>query len=353
MPRELLDSVATRVGRELARLGIGLVAGNAPGVDRRVSAAYWDQCQRLGIDPESRFVQLHLPLCSRGALLPFPGFRHSAARVERLGRTDEWISRALDLADAVILINGKRGSLRLARRFIEAGIPVLPIPFVDGESRRTFEVLLADWSDLPVPGLRRSQFLKLAVPWKSSGTGPLRNLLLGILESEASVFISYRRSDTSDTSARIHDDLSDEFGVRRVFFDVEDIHPTQQWKASIETAVQQCSVGLVIIGRNYFVNDENGYPRISDTNDVVHREVKTMLDRRIRIIPVLVGGAGIEILNSLPTELMGLREFQAMIFDQKFWSESLTRLLTAINEVLVVPDVLRTRNLAQVEKNAD
>ena len=52
------------------------------------------------------------------------------------------------------------------------------VPFTGGCSNDVFRDVLRNWGDHPVPGLTKSQFLRLAVPWVA-GTGALADLLLG------------------------------------------------------------------------------------------------------------------------------------------------------------------------------
>lgn len=345
LPHALHRSVAVRVGRELARLGFCLVTGNTPGVDRDVAQSFWDQCLRLGRDPKQAYRQLHLPIYNRGSRLPMRGFHQPEAQVEWLKTEAQWACCAVDVADAAIMIGGSRGSLGLAQAFIEAGKPVFPIPFVGGGSRHIFESVLSDWCDVPVPGLRRSQFLRLAVPWKGSGVGPLRNLLLGVLDNHTRVFISYRRADSGWTTARIQDSLAEELGERRIFHDIEDIRPTTEWDSSIKRALAECEVGLMVIGKNYMLKGNGGVARIEEKGDVVRREVMELLALRKPVVPVLVDGAGTETLDQLPEELKDVRAQQAVVLDPNRWLSGLRCLLDAIEDVLVVPDAARVRKV--------
>jgi hypothetical protein len=251
------------------------------------------------------------------------------------------------------MIGGSGGSFGLAQSFIEAGKPVFPIPFVGGESRRVFEAVLADWSDVPVPGLQRSQFLKLAVPWKGSGTGPLRNLLLGVLDDRVRVFISYRRDDSGWTAGRLNENLGEELGARRVFFDVEGIKPAERWSESINRALHECEVGLMVIGKNYLVKGAGDNLRLNDPDDVVRQEILALIRRDKRVVPVFVDGAGTEIFSLLPKELAPVREQQAVVLDPQHWSRSLQTLLRAIDDILVVPDAVRLRKVTPPDDSLD
>jgi hypothetical protein len=325
---------ADMIGRALARTGFGLVTGNPPGVDSVAAKAFWAECKRLGRAPEEAYQQLWLPHFWRGHWMPGRGFSAPRSCVCRLDRTDAWIERAMDIAGAAIMIGGRRsGSLTIARRFIDAGKPVLPIPFVGGESRNIFEEILRTWNDAPVPGLSQAQFLRLAVPWIND-TGPLANLLLGTLAATQDIFISYRRSDTEMAAGRLHADLVDHFGDRRVFFDLHGILPSAQWKQTIKQAIDACKVGIVVIGPQFLAREEGGQIRLHDRDDVMRHELSLLMAGQKTILPVLVGGAQLPAVHDLPHELKPLVNYQAPSFDNANWTETVRTMIDAIEMAL-------------------
>ena len=64
----------------------------------------------------------------------------------------------------------------------------------------------------------------------------------------ASVFISYRRSDSASWAGRLFDHLSMRFGKDLVFQDVETLAPGEVWFTKITEELSRCEVVLVIIG---------------------------------------------------------------------------------------------------------
>lgn len=330
-----LRRAAGMVGRTLARAGLGLVTGNPPGVDRIAAAAFWAECLRLGRQPEPGYCQLWLPHWHRGYAFPGRGFAAPQECCQRLDSREAWIERAIDLAGAAVMVGGRRtGSLGIARRFIDAGKPVLPIPFVSGRSRDVFEEILRTWAEAPVPGVTQAQFLRLAVPWINE-TGPLANLLLGTLAQTQDIFISYRRSDSALAAGRLHADLVDHFGAKRVFFDQHGIVPSAQWLPTIERAIAACKVGVIVIGPD-FLAAANGGPRRLDASDDVLREELTQLlaGRKRTILPVLVGGARLPTEDELPLPLKRLVEYQAPSLDNGNWVMSLRTMIAAIEAAL-------------------
>jgi hypothetical protein len=323
-------------GRALARVGFGLLTGNPPGVDRVASEAFWAECRRLGRNPQEAYRQLWLPQLLRGYWLPGEGFPAPRACIERLESKREWIERAITCAGAAVMIGGRGGALGIAERFIDAGKPVLPIPFVGGESRNVFDAILRTWDMAPVPGLSQNQFLRLAIPWVGD-TGVLTRLLLGTLAETADVFVSYRRSDTALAAGRIHADLVDQFGRQRVFMDLQGIAPSAQWLATIDTAVAASRIGLVIIGPGWLAHEAGGQPRLADPNDIVRRELRGLFAAGKRVLPVLVGGAPLPAPEALPQDLQGIKDYQAIAIDNANWPAAMRQIVAAIDVEIAAP----------------
>jgi len=327
---------ADMAGRALARAGFGLVTGSPPGVDSVASEAFWAECRRLGRAPHEAYRQLWLPQLRRGYWLPGEGFPAPQACVERLSSTREWIERAITLAGAAVMIGGRGGALGIAERFIDAGKPVLPIPFVGGESRHVFDAILRTWDVAPVPGLSQNQFLRLAIPWIGD-TGALTRLLLGTLAATADVFVSYRRSDAALAAGRIHGDLVDQFGKERIFMDLHGIPPSTGWLATIDAAVAASRIGIVIIGPGWLAPDAVGRTRLSDPDDIVRREVRGLLDADRRLLPVLVAGAQLPPPEAMPEDLRRLKEYQAIAIDNANWPVAMAQIVAAIDAEIGAP----------------
>ncbi len=107
----------------------------------------------------------------------------------------------------------------------------------------------------------------------------------------ARIFISYRREDSAPYAGRLHDRLVQEFGRANVFMDIDAIDPGVDFVQAIEAAVSRVDFMLCVIGPNWLLTDPSGQPRLADPHDFVALEVASALDREIRVVPVLVGGA--------------------------------------------------------------
>jgi hypothetical protein len=328
------------VGRTVAERGFGLVTGNATGVDRAAAEAYCDHVVRAGGDTVDRYTQLALPYARRGSPWPLPGFDAGRSTVE-LRSTNEWLAEATARCAAVVMVGGHArrqrgqrvasGALAIVNQFIEQGKPAFPIPFSGGQSDDVFQEVLARWAETPVPGLSRTQFLRIALPW-TTGTGDLGDLLFGTLADQPDVFISYRRADTAWVAGRLYRDLSEHFGAKCVFMDIEGITAGDLWKDTLEHALESCSVGVVVIGPQWLDAGETGNPRLLDEHDVVRREIRTLLEAGKPVIVVLAGAAPPTAID-LPDDLRPLVERQAVAITNATWDAILRQIVASIGGV--------------------
>ncbi|MEW6533593.1 MAG: TIR domain-containing protein [Thermodesulfobacteriota bacterium] len=121
-----------------------------------------------------------------------------------------------------------------------------------------------------------------------------------------SVFISYRREDTSGFARLIYERFGKVFGQDHVFMDVVDLKPGDDYVQEIDDAVEKCQVLLVLIGRGWLsASDEHGR-RLDNPHDWVRLEIVAALQRGIRVIPVLLEDAPMPKESELPKDLLGL-----------------------------------------------
>jgi hypothetical protein len=331
--------VARMIGTTLAEAGFGLVAGNSTGVDHWVSDAFCAARAARGEPLPGAFIQITLGgmgVLQRGGL-PLPGFAAPPACKIPADSVEAWKREALARAHAAVMVGGGRGALDMARRFVERGRPVFPLPFlggITGNSDFVFQEILKTWDGHPVPGLSRTQFLRLAEPWVS-GTGALANLLRGTLAETPDVFISYRRSDAPAAAGRLAHDLAEHFGQRRVFLDIQGIAPSRVWDQSIEGALQQCKVGVIVIGRQWLAPGRDGQTaRLHERDDEVRKEIVELLRLKKAIFPVLVEGARLPESSDLPDPLVPLLRFQATAIDNGSWEVRMGLLIREMEAVI-------------------
>ena len=128
------------------------------------------------------------------------------------------------------------------------------------------------------------------------------------------IFISYRRDDSAGYAGRLYDRLSAHFGTDQVFMDVAGIELGTDFVTAIEQAVGSCKVLIVVIGDEWLTTtDAAGRRRLDDPHDFVRLETSVALEREIRVVPVLVGGALMPRAEELPPELKSLARRQAIV----------------------------------------
>src|SRR5262245_40173491 len=135
-------------------------------------------------------------------------------------------------------------------------------------------------------------------------------------EPMASIFISYRREDAGGHVGRLCDRLTARFGNDRVFMDIQDIHPGQNFATSIADTIATCDCVIAVIGPHWL---ESVQKRAMLTDDFVRHEIGAGLQRHVTVIPVLVGGARMPAAEDLPADLKELSFLNAIeIRDERF-----------------------------------
>ena len=116
------------------------------------------------------------------------------------------------------------------------------------------------------------------------------------------VFVSYRRDDTQQICSRVVAYLAETFGSDAVFFDLDKIHPGQDFLGAITQALASCEVQVLLIGPGWRRNAK----RLRAPSDVVRLEVETALAGGLEVIPVLIDHAPFPKAKELPATLHSL-----------------------------------------------
>jgi hypothetical protein len=148
------------------------------------------------------------------------------------------------------------------------------------------------------------------------------------------IFISYRRDDAAGYARALYDRLVQHFSKERVFIDVDTIEPGLPFDEAIKLALDQCKVLLVVIGKRWMDKQAGMEPRINDPKDFVRLEIAAALSRNIRVVPVLLDGAGMPSEKELPESLRALARRNALeIRNSRFGSDTET-LILAVRKAL-------------------
>ena len=148
----------------------------------------------------------------------------------------------------------------------------------------------------------------------------------------ASIFLSYRRSDTSGHAGRLADALEARYGREAVFRDVESIEAGTRFDEAIERALADCQVFLPLVGDEWLsCRGADGRRRLDDPADYVRREIAEALQRGVAMIPVLLEGTIMPASSALPAELQALARYQAIELSDIRWDYDVERLIEAID----------------------
>ena len=146
------------------------------------------------------------------------------------------------------------------------------------------------------------------------------------------IFISYRRDDAAAYAGRLYDGLRARYGEDHVFMDVDRIQPGENFATVIESSVRSADVVLAVIGATWLTaTHASGRRRLDDPDDFVRLELKATLDTGQRLIPVLVGGAGMPAEQALPPALRRLAGVQAVSMSDERWDYDTERLTRSID----------------------
>lgn len=149
------------------------------------------------------------------------------------------------------------------------------------------------------------------------------------------VFISYRREDSSAYAGRLFDILSTEFGTENTFMDVDDIKGGDDFTTVIERKLDVSDALVAVIGEHWLSETEpNGGRRLDNPNDFVRIEIAKALQRGIRVIPVLVGGAPLPHPGDLPDNLKALCDRQALEVRDTRFHEDAKELIEVLHRTL-------------------
>lgn len=151
------------------------------------------------------------------------------------------------------------------------------------------------------------------------------------------IFISYRRQDAAAQASRLRSTLSERYGGG-VFLDVEDLPPGASFVDQLRQAVESCDLVLVVIGPQWSTaSDAEGRRRLDDPDDFIRTEIAAALRSEQRVVPVLVGGAGMPAPQELPADLAGLARLHAVALGDATWSRDVARLVSFIDSQVAHP----------------
>ena len=151
-------------------------------------------------------------------------------------------------------------------------------------------------------------------------------------EEAPTVFLNYRRDDTSGHAGRLRDVLRARIRGG-LFRDIDKIPGGRNFVEAIDEAVGKCEVLLVLIGNQWLaITDAAGQRRLDNPKDLVRREIASALGRGIPVIPVLVEGAAMPREDDLPDDLKSLSLRNAVELSETRWDYDVEQLVKELGK---------------------
>jgi hypothetical protein len=149
------------------------------------------------------------------------------------------------------------------------------------------------------------------------------------------IVISYRRDDAEGSAGRLYDRLAARYGSDFVFMDYYSIESGEDWMTTIEEAVAAANVVLVVMGAGWApAADDAGRRRLDDQRDYVRHEIRTALERDVRVLPVLVQGAAMVRTETLPEDIAPMTRAQNITLDTRYYDRDVEKLYRLIDDIL-------------------
>jgi hypothetical protein len=143
------------------------------------------------------------------------------------------------------------------------------------------------------------------------------------------IFVCYRREDSAGHAGRLYDRLNQRF-AGRVFMDVAGIGVATRWADVIEQTLRSCEVAVILIGKHWLDRDAGGVRRLDHPEDPLRAEITRALRLKLKVVPLLVGGAAIPDHSDLPSDIASITDWQALRIDDDDFDHDATRLIRAL-----------------------
>jgi hypothetical protein len=152
------------------------------------------------------------------------------------------------------------------------------------------------------------------------------------------IAISYRREDSLPVTGRLYDRLQAEFGRGKVFMDFDSIPYGVDFRDHIKQMIDRSKVLVAIIGPNWMGKRKQRGRRIDEPTDFVRLEIGYALERKLPIIPILVGQTQMPRSEELPKDIEALAFRNGLNLDIGIdFHHHAERLVAAINRILTAP----------------
>jgi TonB family protein len=160
------------------------------------------------------------------------------------------------------------------------------------------------------------------------------------------IAISYRRQDSLPVAGRLYDKLQGEFGKGNVFMDFDSIPYGVDFRQHIREMLDHSKVLVALIGPDWFGRGKKRTRRIDDPSDFIRLEIAYAFERKIPVIPVLLGNTKMPTTEELPTDIQDLAFRNAITLDLGLdFHHHADRLVGGINRLLIESSRATTPNV--------
>ena len=142
------------------------------------------------------------------------------------------------------------------------------------------------------------------------------------------IFISYRR-EYSAAALVLYNELLKHYSKDNVFIDKHSIQPGANFRMSIDDALTNSTVLLVVIGNNWSENKQ-GEKLLDNPDDYVRLEISTALEKELKIIPILIDDSSMPHEKTLPETIKLFAHLQAFRIAENHLKEDVRQLVRLI-----------------------
>ncbi len=152
------------------------------------------------------------------------------------------------------------------------------------------------------------------------------------------LFISYRHKGTMGWAGRLCDDFRRRFDASQVFMDIMGldggIRPGRNFEQELTNALSKCDVLVALIDPEWTsCKDPDGCRRLDDPKDWVRNEIASAFQRKIFVVPVLLGKAKSPDEKELPEEIKLLCKQQSVELSDHRWNYDVEELVKCIRSL--------------------
>lgn len=152
------------------------------------------------------------------------------------------------------------------------------------------------------------------------------------------VFLSYRIADSVYAVREISNRMARRLGRTRVFRDQDSLALGSLYPRRIRKALEDCDVMVVVIGPQWLdARDKLGRRKIDDERDWVRIEIRTALEHRKQVVPVLLDGTSLPAPEQLPADIRRLAYAQACEIRHQSFDADVERLIQSLAPSAVEP----------------